>query len=280
MKLKQTVSTQIHSRLTMHDPKDHLAWLKLHFKMLPNMTPYKWDYFEPIKKLYDANNDWQELYQWESMDFTFHWKRLKKTRAWGWLNTAEPKRWWHLDTHASESIDSELTQTNFEELIAYVRASSVQFKADLAFIDHWHDEYRKVNSWDSLVTHQMRHWLDDVYWVTVFGDAYVRLFGMEKLLSTPAYKVEKLNDETVFIQLTENLTDSSENFEAFQKIRKAVKDHLDPDAFYQKEKAYEIPSHHDPDFELVEQGDVFNVPLFDLIPDEYMDRKLTGQAKR
>ena len=53
--------------------------------------------------------------------------------------------------------------------------------------------------------------------------AYVRLFSMEKLLTTPAYKVEKLNDETVFIQLTENLTDSVENFAEFQKIRKAVK---------------------------------------------------------
>ncbi|VRS08453.1 Uncharacterised protein [Streptococcus pneumoniae] len=96
---------------------------------------------------------------------------------------------------------------------------------------------------------------------------------MEKLLTTPAYKVEKLNDETVFIQLTENLTDSVENFAEFQKIRKVVKDHLDPDAFYQKEKAYEILSHHDPYFELVEQGDVFNTPLFDLIPDDYMNRK-------
>lgn len=274
MKIKQTVRTEILSRLTMHDPKTHLAWIKLHFKMLSSMTPYKWDYGEPIKRLYDANNDWQELYQWGSMNFMLHWKRLKKTRAWGWLQTAVPKRWWHLDTHASETIESELTQTNFEELITYVKASSVQFKADVAFIDYWHEEYRKVNSKDSLVTHRMRHWLDDIYWVTVFGDAYVRLFGMEKLLTTPAYKVEKLNDETVFIQLTENLTDSVENFAEFQKIRKAVKDYLDPDAFYQKEKAYEIPSHHDHDFKLVEQGNVFNTPLFDLIPDEYMDRKL------
>lgn len=273
MKLKQTISTRILSRLTMHDPRDHLAWIKLHFKMLPSMTPDKWDYGEPIKRPYDENSDWQEFYQWDGGIGTLHWKRLQKTRAWGWFITAVPKRWWHLDTHASESIDSELTQTNLAELIAYVKVSSVQFKADLAFIDHWHDEYRKVNPKDFLVTHRMRHWLDDIYWVTVFGDAYVRLFGMEKLLSAPAYKVEKLNDETVFIQLTEHLTDSSENFESFQKIRKALKDHLDPDAFYQKEKAYEFPLRHEPEFKLVEQGDVFNAPLFDLIPDEYMDRK-------
>lgn len=274
MKIKQTVSTQILSRLTMHNPKDHLSRLKLHFKMLPSMTPDKWDYGEPIKRPYDESSDWQELYQWESMSFTFHWKRMKKTRAWGLFFTALPKIRWHLDDHAYEKIESELTQTNFEELIAYTKASSIQFKADLAFIDHWHDEYYKVNSNNSLVvTRELRHWLDDIYWVTVFGDAYVRLFGMEKLLTTPAYKVEKLNDETVFIQLTENLTDSVENFAEFQKIRKVVKDHLDPDAFYQKEKAYEILSHHDPYFELVEQGDVFNTPLFDLIPDDYMNRK-------
>lgn len=274
MKIKQTVSTQIFSRLTMHDPKVHLAWLKLHFKMLPSMTPDKWDYGEPIRRPYSMNSSWQELYQSENMSFTLHWKRMKKTRAWGLFFTALPKLCWHLDDHAYEKIESELKQTNFAELIAYVKASSVKFKADLAFIDHWHDEHSKVNSRNSLVTHRMRHWLDDIYWVTVFGDAYVRLFGMEKLLSAPAYKIEKLNDETVFIQLTKNLTDSSENFEAFQKIRKAVKDHLDPDAFYQKEKAYKFPLRHDSDFKLVEQGDVFNTPLFDLIPDEYMDRKL------
>ena len=274
MKIKQTVRTEILSRLTMHDPKDFIARLELHFKMLPSMTPDKWNYYEPINIPYDENIDWWELQDNGKLPDYMLWKRLQKTRGWGCFNTALPRRSWLLDSHADETIDSELKQTNLEELIAYVKASSVQFKADLAFIDYWHEEYSKVNSQDLLVTWRMRHWLDDIYWVTIFGDAYVRLFGMEKLLSAPAYKVEKLNDETVFIQLTEHLTDSSENFEAFQKIRKAVKDHLDPDAFYQKEKAYEIPSHHDPDFELVEQGDVFNAPLFDLIPDEYMDRKL------
>ncbi|PNK59551.1 hypothetical protein [Psychrobacter sp. FDAARGOS_221] len=272
----------------MHDYRDLASWLNLHFKMLPSMTPTRWNMIEPINRPFGEDTDWEEEMRllfdpilWSS----FYWKRNKKTKSSGEFSSAiNLER--YLPIHSQESIDSELGQTNMDELISYVKTSSVQFKADIAYIDVMHDAYRDAvleelkhyqNSYAvsiSLLTQNLRHWLDDIYWGTVFGDAYVRLFGMDKILSAPVYKAEQLSDDTVYLQLTENITDSYEKFEEFQQKRQAVKNHLDPMAFYQKDKAYYIYGQDFfLDFELAKKtaGSVFHVPEFRLLSDSVLD---------
>ncbi|WP_019671793.1 hypothetical protein [Psychrobacter lutiphocae] len=284
------VDVQILSRLPMHDYRDLASRLNLHFKMLPSMTPTRWNMIEPINRPFGEDTDWEEEMRllfdptlWPS----FYWRRHKKTQSTGSFTRAIDNRTGQLlPTHSDESITSILSQTNMDELISYVKTSSVQFKADIAYIDVIHDAYRDAvleelkhyqNSYAVsiyLLTNNLRHWLDDIYWGTVFGDAYVRLFGMDKILSAPVYKVEQLSDDTVYLQLTENITDSYEKFEEFQQIRQAVKNHLDPMAFYQKDKAYYIYGQDFfPDFELAQKtaGSVFHVPEFRLLSDSVLD---------
>ncbi|PNK59550.1 hypothetical protein [Psychrobacter sp. FDAARGOS_221] len=285
------VDVQILSRLPMHDYRDLASWLNLHFKMLPSMTPTRWNMIEPINRPFGEDTDWEEEMRllfdptlWPS----FYWRRHKKTQSRGSFSRAIDNRTGQLlPTHSNESITSILSQTNMDELISYVKTSSVQFKADIAFIDVWNKNYyetviKEIRVFQAseffediyLTTHDLRHWLDDIYWGTVFGDAYVRLFGMDKILSAPVYKVEQLSDDTVYLQLTENITDSYEKFEEFQKIRQAVKNHLDPMAFYQKDKAY-YPWGQGvfPDHELAKKtaGSVFHVPKFHLLSDSVLD---------
>src|SRR6476619_5796824 len=45
-----------------------------------------------------------------------------------------------------------------------------------------------------VVTHRLKKYLPDIYWMTVFGAPYVRLFSQELLLSAPAYQVQELEN--------------------------------------------------------------------------------------
>jgi hypothetical protein len=64
-----------------------------------------------------------------------------------------------------------------------------------------------ANAGSEFVFPSLQHRLPALSWATVFGDAYVRTFGIERLLSAPAFKVERLNDSAVYIQLTPNHSD-------------------------------------------------------------------------
>lgn len=59
------------------------------------------------------------------------------------------------------------------------------------------------------------------------GPPYVRLFGLQKLLDTPAYKVEQLGPEIVYIQLTESIFDVRERYAEVYAARQKVAAHLD-----------------------------------------------------
>lgn len=108
----------------------------------------------------------------------------------------------------------------------------------------------------------MRHWLPDVSWANVYGDAYVRLFGLEALLSAPAYKVEVLSDDAVFIQLTEFPSDLIHNHGLVAAARSRVRRHLGGiDFFYDPGRAYDQREH--PEI----AGKAFKVPEFRLISD-------------
>src|SRR5882757_6757942 len=81
-----------------------------------------------------------------------------------------------------------------------------------------------------VTTHDLSKYVPDVYWTTIFGAPYVKLFSREKLLSAPAHRVEELENGSVVLQLTPDLRDTVTDEAAFEGVRKAVKDHLDSDA--------------------------------------------------
>ncbi|MCK7473646.1 MAG: hypothetical protein MZV49_09205 [Rhodopseudomonas palustris] len=87
-----------------------------------------------------------------------------------------------------------------------------------------------------LSTHRLRKYLPDLYWGTVFGPAYVRHFGKDRLLSSPAFKVEEWGNEMVYIQLSENLLDLRSDRDGVRKEADRVKEHLGLDSFFNPEK--------------------------------------------
>lgn len=75
--------------------------------------------------------------------------------------------------------------------------------------------------------------LPEINWMLILGEPYIRMFGRDKLMSTPCHSVRAIGEHTVALQLTENL------FEPVPAdIRKAVKEHLGEDAFVEEGKYY------------------------------------------
>ena len=63
-----------------------------------------------------------------------------------------------------------------------------------------------------------------------FGPCYRDFFGDERLLGTPAYSVEQIGNG-IYVQLTEQITDTDKNRDAYLAAQAATQDHLGRDAF-------------------------------------------------
>lgn len=78
--------------------------------------------------------------------------------------------------------------------------------------------------------------LPDFYWAMVFGKPYCDLFGIERLLSTPAHAVKRLGESLVYVQLTADVNDCEHNHAAIMQARQLAKRHLGLDAFVPDER--------------------------------------------
>ena len=288
MKFKQRIELQTLSRRSMIRPADFNARLRLHCEILPEYAIEKLQVGEPVRAPFSLDLI-DTLFPDDGSDrgaVGVTWKRTSKPKAEGIFSIANKGfKSSAGNSHASELMQCEglkLTPSHQAALIAYIQQSVVRFDGDIALLDSRTSEYlerymRPYSEWDncfgdfSIYTHTLRHWLPDLYWGTVFGKAYVDMFGLDCLLSAPAYEVKQLSDEAVYLQLSPNLQDLHDDFDAVQAVRDAVKDHLGRDAFFNVENAYELRSFH-----LKGQppavNNAFRVPNFELISDFFMER--------
>lgn len=88
-----------------------------------------------------------------------------------------------------------------------------------------------VSNWTDPIDLRVRH--PELEWMNFFGRPYIDMFGREKLLSAPCHSVKEIGDNVIALQLSENPFQSIPS-----KVRNAVKDHLDPEAFVEEGKSY------------------------------------------
>ncbi|HEV2757729.1 MAG TPA: hypothetical protein VG318_18370 [Actinomycetota bacterium] len=74
-------------------------------------------------------------------------------------------------------------------------------------------------------------YLPNLYWGTVFGPEYVKLFGADAVGATPAAAVEELSADHFFLQATANLTDCRDDNAAYVEAARRMMEHLGRDAF-------------------------------------------------
>lgn len=267
----------IKSRKSFTIPADYIAAVRLHCEMLPEYMPMKWGWSEPLRNEFDLNHP--EYLLDNGRCGNVWWRRTGKHKANGsWMKRWGSKVDYLGDTHASitASVYEAVLQ---HKLLAYLKAASLRSDADFGLIDSVPEQYAAF-AMDSdlacwvrrgdpstcrifVTTHTLRHWLPDMPWAAVFGPAYVRMFGKEKLMSTPAFCVEDLGKEMVFIQLTPQMEDIHEQFEMVMAARAKAKRHLGEDAFFRTELAYDYKEEANKD----KAGRIFRVPTFELRPE-------------
>ncbi|MEE8584717.1 MAG: hypothetical protein V3T83_07690 [Acidobacteriota bacterium] len=73
-----------------------------------------------------------------------------------------------------------------------------------------------------------------IYWLNYFGSPFVRMFGMKRLLSTPAHQVRRVGEEGVLISLAEDpfSWDSPE----YKERERLVLEHLGTQYFFNREE--------------------------------------------
>lgn len=271
MRMKGRIDLKLLSVRSLRSPEDFLAVVRLQNEMLPEFTPQKFGWVEPTLS-FDAVHPEQLIpSDCNGQADNVFWKRTGKNRAEGaWMpGWRQQHAGQMLSTHGSMSL-AVFDSRSEQDLIAYLQAGSVQAGGDFGFVDGQTEAYRPhallsdftlFGTGLSVVTPLLRHWLPDMPWATVFGPAYVRMFGKERVLSAPVHLVKELGPETVYLQLTPKLEDIEERFDEVMTARERVKQHLGADAFFQPEKAYDWREH--PEM----AGKVFRVPEFQLLSD-------------
>ena len=278
MKFKKPVAINILGAYTLRESEHMVRAIKLHCEKLANILPEKWDWQEPVKRTFDKNCPEQMAHTVTGQSASVYWTRSGKPKAegtftTGWNKASSPQQ--AVDVHSNITLTTDLEQIEQGQLIGYLKAASISNAADIAMIDSPTEAYKNIagnngalSFYDKegkifnfqLVSRQLRHWLPDIFWGTVFGPAYVKLFGMERLLSTPAYTVEKLAEDMVYVQLSASLSDLHDNYAAVQATRERAKEHLGMEAFFDPAKAYDYRKAG-----IV--GTVFRVPHLEVKPE-------------
>lgn len=295
MNFKNPVSVNVLSPLSMYRSSDFLDVVQTYCDLLPEMLPEKWGWGESDKDFYTENlgqlisgsaihadklqvrqsipAKMQNRVAVDDKCQTVSWSRKKYPKAEGafgvrWCSKSPSVH----DTHALIDFVAELSQIDQAALVAWLKATSVRTTAHLALMDTMAPGYQDfamssgsapTGERNLVTTHILRHWLPDIFWGTVFGPPYVALFGKEKLLSAPVTMVEQIGQDTIYVQLTDKVADVVNDPEGMASKRKAFKDHVAVDAFFELDRSYDAHSRleHGP------FGTEYVTPKFELLED-------------
>jgi hypothetical protein len=223
---------------------------------LPTFAPGRWGVIEPIN-LSLSMPEIRDFLQSGSSDIM--WKRNVPPKGWGiFRKRTNPLKGPQLASHYLDVSVGKNDQVL--DLISYMshlsRWAGVEYAhcdtLSLPYVDIAHQNgLAPYKNNISIYTYMLVKALPDVMWFQIFGPAYVRLIGLDKILSAPAYKVEQLGPETVSVQLSESLFDLHDRYDEVEIVRKKVKQHLDDNIFFdprnEKDHVYRVPQFEFPE---------------------------------
>ncbi|MGE8615468.1 MAG: hypothetical protein ACN6PF_24450 [Achromobacter veterisilvae] len=223
---------------------------------LPTFAPRWWGVVEPINLELSTPEIRDYLHSGVS---DIMWKRNASPKGWGkFKKRTNPLRGPQFSNiYFDVSVES---SKQVESLVSYIKTLSSFSGIEYACCDSITEDYKPAAFANGLSPHKSNIFvftfmlvkcLPDVLWSQIFGPAYVRLFGLEKLLSAPAYKVEQLGPETVHVQLSESIFDMHSHYEEVDAVRRQVKQHLDDNIFFdprnEKDHVYRVPQFEFPE---------------------------------
>lgn len=264
-----------------------LAAIKLFVEMMPELTPEEWGRGEPTNS-FDANLLEElvpNLAEHEKLRSALPLELQSNFPAYGgrpepigWTRKTWPKAYGHFGpawgdggqraTHSHIYVDIQSDAIGQDKMTGFLKDYCVKLDCDLGQIDILTPYYKDIafrngasqfSDHISFTTHVLRHWLPDVFWATVFGPAYVKLFGKENLLNAPAAVAQEIGENMIYIQLTDKLSDAVDHPEELNEVRKTFKKSQSVDAFYREDCGFDC---HDI-LDLGIYGKIFSTPIFE-----------------
>jgi hypothetical protein len=211
--------------------------IRLWTRCLPTFVPERIGNFEPIAEAFDRENTEPNLRVWQ-------WPFLAQRRK-PRMDGQVFMRKGSAPQHAAWILSVDYDPLTVDELVDFVSTASVELQADLGCLTLLTAselisgrQNGTVTALDKQATRfgffipnpYLQRSLPDVYWLTVFGQAYVRYFGLDSLLAAPGYKTTRLGDQCVRIQLTAYLEDMHRVAE-FTTAKARLKAYLGESAF-------------------------------------------------
>jgi len=158
------------------------------------------------------------------------------------------KREFEHEPHSTVLIRAEAETVIESEVATFLQNLSNAFQADFAFAHVLSKEEVELGAPDvygfadakgdepliTITTRILSRFIPDVYWATIFGPPYIRLFGSQKLLSAPVADGHLIDDERIYLQITPTLSDIRLSYEGFERARAGLKEHLNARAFWQR----------------------------------------------
>jgi hypothetical protein len=235
----EKIYIEIQTPLLLNTRHEHETILDLWASHIPEYLPDRYGNSEPIDRIFDLSKREEILthFRWPFLAV----KEKPKLDTSIWMRS--PKK--HL--HSSWKLSFTFGEINVNRLISFLRAAAKQLAADFCcltlFTDSeidfgrrnrtaWNLDKKATRFFFAIHSQFLQQCLPDVYWLTIFGPPYVKLFGEEKILSAPASQTEVIGQKMVLMQLTPRLEDVR-NTATFRDLKSRVKAHLGADTFYQ-----------------------------------------------
>lgn len=237
---------------TLADEKDGAKILATLCEVAPHLAPQRYGNHEPLRDEFDLSNVQRSLGIWESPPFL--WKRERPHFS-GSIFTATGK----VPQHAVLALSGGSSKYA-SEAVDLIQHWSSGVTADFGFVHVLSEkdirtgmragvvsplDARRTRFTMLVTTHILRKYVPDVYWATVFGPAYVRHFGKERLMSAPAPIVRELERDMVYMQMSHDLNDMTVDASYVETVRAQVKAHLGDSSFFSEDlgadHGYSIP---------------------------------------
>ena len=186
--------------------------------------------------------------------YSIIWKPRDRPNVEGILDFTNGKR------HSAVTIYGNPKQLSAPELQKVILRTASEVPVVVGFVHLICDaEFEATRPWNrqlyqpfnsGINPRELERYLPNLAWLTFFGRPYVDIMGADVLANTPAYWVEQV-DDGYYVQLTEDIYDVANNYEAFDAVLEEAKAHIGRKFFF--DKTGEVEQYVAPEFKYPEK---------------------------
>src|SRR2546430_16493208 len=180
----------------------------------PQLYPEFVSNFEPITRPVNPQMDMLEL--WHG---SFLWKR-KRPVVEGQVLMGNQR------AHDAITIWLTLSGQDIDALPQLLKHCGEALRCDFAYIHYWAEHEDSIVPYSAryplengITTFDLRNNIPNLPWGTYFGPPYVRLFGLEKLLTSPLAQAVQVGPDAVYLQRTDRLSEWDKDPREFERLR-------------------------------------------------------------